>query len=144
MRLEIMRRSDVALRAVRWLADDGGILNAAAIAARLGSTPQFLPQVLGPMVKAGWLASEPGPRGGYRIAVDPSSRSILDLIELIEGPTDDGACVLRGGACTSTSTCSLHDAWTAARDALLGRLASVPLVGEEAEKHKKPITKGRS
>lgn len=144
MRLEIMRRSDIALRSVRLLHEDGGTLQAAEIAAGLGSTPQFVPQVLAPMVKAGWLTSEPGPRGGYRLRIEPSTRSILDLIELIEGPTDDGACVLRGGACTSTSTCSLHDAWTAARDALLGRLASVPLVGEEAEKHKKPIMKGRS
>ena len=128
MRLEIMRRSDVALRAVRLLADDGGILNAAAIAARLGSTPQFLPQVLGPMVKAGWLASEPGPRGGYRIAVDPSSRSILDLIELIEGPTDDGACVLRGGPCPGTSRCSLHDAWSSGRRALVDGLDAEPLI----------------
>lgn len=122
-----MRRSDIALRAVRLLRRHGATLRAAEIAQSLSSTPQFIPQVLKPLVKAGWLVGEPGPRGGYRLVVDPSDHSILELIELIEGPTDSGTCALRGGPCSSASQCSLHDAWSAARQALRERLAAVPL-----------------
>ncbi|OFW65542.1 MAG: hypothetical protein A2Z12_03015 [Actinobacteria bacterium RBG_16_68_21] len=127
MRLEIMRRSDIALRAVRLLHREAATLRAAEIAARLESTAQFIPQVLTPLVKAGWIASEPGPRGGYRLTIEPSRRSILELVELIEGPTDNGVCVLRAGPCASDARCSLHDAWSAGRDALLRRLADEPV-----------------
>lgn len=133
-----MRRSDLALRAVRVLFEEGGTLRAAEIAELLESTPQFVPQVLSPLVKAGWVTSETGPRGGYRLDTDPAERSILELIELIEGPTDDGTCVLRSGHCGASSLCSLHDAWSAARDSLRQRLAAEPLIYQtEPDKERK-------
>ena len=115
MRLEITRRSDLALRALRLLASTGDRLRAVDLAEHLGSTPQFVPQVMNALVKAGWVSSETGPLGGYALSGSLAQHSVLDLIELIEGPTDDGACVLRGGPCPGEEHCSLHDAWTTAR-----------------------------
>ncbi len=127
MRLEIMRRSDLALRAMRHLHGREEPARGADVAAALGTTPAFLPQVLAPLVRAGWIASDPGPRGGYRLAVDPSRVSILELIELEEGPTEDHRCVLRDGPCPGDLECSLHDAWVSARQALLKGLADQPV-----------------
>lgn len=119
-----MRRTDLALRALRVLEATGTPLQARELADRLHSTPQFIPQVLNPLVRAGWVDSGPGRNGGYRLADDLAGRSVLDLIELIEGPTDNGRCVLSGGPCPGESTCALHDAWGDARRALLTRLAT--------------------
>jgi Rrf2 family protein len=118
-----MRRTDLALRALKRLdAADGG-LQAADLAAALDSTRQFIPQVLAPLVRAGWVISVPGPRGGYRLVADLEKCSLLDVIEIMEGPTDDGTCVL-GGPCRTGARCAAHEAWSEARGALLERLAA--------------------
>lgn len=108
MKLRIARRTDIALRALLLLESDGGTLRASAMAADLETTSGYLPHVLAPLVRSGWLTSEPGPTGGYRLLDPLVERSLL---ELIEGPTDDGSCVLRGGTC-GDSTCPLHGAWS--------------------------------
>jgi Rrf2 family protein len=118
-----MRRTDLALRALKRLdvVDDG--LQAADLARDLDSTRQFIPQVLAPLVRAGWVISVPGPRGGYRLVADLDKCSLLDVIEIMEGPTDDGTCVL-GGPCRTEARCAAHEAWSDALAALLERLAA--------------------
>lgn len=127
MKLEIMRRTDIALQALRLLEREGGLIQAADLASGVGSTAQFVPQVLTPLVRTGWITSEPGPRGGYFLATDLGKRTVLQLIELMEGATDDGRCVLEGTDCSPGSPCSLHDAWTWARAALIERLGATPI-----------------
>jgi Rrf2 family protein len=127
MKLEIMRRTDIALQALRLLEREGGLIQAADLATGVGSTAQFIPQILTPLVRTGWITSEPGPRGGYSLATDLGRRTVLELIELIEGPTDNGRCVLEGTDCSPGSPCSLHDAWTWARAALIERLGATPI-----------------
>ena len=127
MRLEITRRSDLAIRLLRILERTEEPQRAVDLAKRVGSTPQFVPHVMKPLVQAGWVGSEPGPRGGYSLAMPLDSISVLTVIELIEGETDTGACVLSGGTCGGPVQCALHDAWSMARTALLERLDRVPV-----------------
>ncbi len=133
-----MRRTDLALRALRLMDRSDGMLRSTELAEELHSTPQFMPQVMTPLVRAGWVASEPGPKGGYQLATDLSERSILELIELIEGPTDDGHCVLKGGPCDDSPRCALHDAWQSARDALLTELRNIPISTGQAARAGRP------
>lgn len=100
-------------------------MRASDLADVVASTPQFVPQVMNPLVRAGWVVSESGPTGGYALAAPLSDRSVLELIELIEGRTDTGSCVLRGGPCSGMTQCALHDAWAEARAALTERLAAM-------------------
>lgn len=127
MRLEITRRSDLALRLLRVLERASGPLRAADLAEIVDSTAQYIPQVMSPLVRAGWVVSEPGPRGGYSLMGSLEDTSVLRLIELMEGRTDSDACVLRGGPCAGAERCALHDAWAIARTVLLERLARVPI-----------------
>ena len=77
MRLEITRRADLAVRAMVVLGETDGLVKATALAEALDATPGFVPQVIGPLVKAGWVRSEPGPTGGYASSVDLSDLSAL-------------------------------------------------------------------
>jgi Rrf2 family transcriptional regulator, iron-sulfur cluster assembly transcription factor len=122
-----MRRTDLALRALRLLERTGGTLRSAELAEHLGTTATFVPQVMSPLVRGGWLGSGTGPKGGYQLVGNLGEYSVLELIELIEGPTDTGRCVLRGGGCPETNVCSLHDAWVVARGALIERLRRTPV-----------------
>lgn len=126
MRLEITRKTDLALRAICAL-DRAGRLKGPDIAAAVGTTRGFVAQVMNPLVQRGWVRSDPGPTGGYELVGSLEGTSMLELIETVEGPTDDGRCVLRGGPCPGMEVCALHDAWVPAREALLARLAGVSL-----------------
>ncbi len=126
MRLEITKKSDLAVRALIAL-DREGRMKGRRLAESVGTTAAFIAQVMNPLVRAGWVQSDPGPRGGYALAVSLAQISMLDLIEEIEGPTDDGECVLRGGPCPGEQWCALHEAWQPARQALLDRLGTTPI-----------------
>ena len=132
MRLSLEQRTDIALRAVRHLHAHGARVRGRELAPALGTTTNYLPQVLRPLVRADWVDSTPGPTGGYRLAIDPDRVSLLDLIELMEGPVSSAPCVLRGGPCgRQDETCALHDPWQGAREALMAELAATPVVHHE-------------
>lgn len=129
MRLEVTRKSDLAVRALRVLAETPGRMKGPALAEAVGSTSGFVSQVLNPLVRNGWVRSDPGPTGGYSLAVDLASVSVLAVIEAIEGPTDTGRCVLVDRPCNETGTCALHGAWLRARGHLLRELDATSVAG---------------
>ena len=104
-----------------------GRCKASELAAELDSTSGFIPQVLNPLVKAGWVASDPGPSGGYRLVADLDRVSVLEVVEAIDGPTDDGRCVVANQPCDGLHPCALHVAWSLARAELTDALRHLPL-----------------
>ncbi len=47
---------------------------------------QFLEQLFAVLRRAGILTSQRGVKGGYRFARDPSSVTVLQVVELLDGP----------------------------------------------------------
>lgn len=127
MRLEVTRRADLAVRAMVVLGASPQRWKAPALAEALSTSTGFVPQVLGPLVKAGWVRSEPGPTGGYIAAVPLADLSVLQVVEAIDGPTDLGMCVVEARECRSDHPCALHHAWSGARRELMAALASTSL-----------------
>ena len=126
MRLEVTRRADLAVRAMAVLAT-GEQLKAADLAARLETTVGFVPQVVGPLVKAGWIRSDPGPTGGYALVAAPEDVTLLDVVEAVDGPTDTGRCVVADMPCGREDVCALHSAWSGAREELMGSLRAMSI-----------------
>ena len=127
MRLELTKRTELALQALQTLAGAGQRLKGAQLAERIGSTPTYVPQVVAPLVAAGWVSSEPGPLGGYQLVAPLARVAVLDLIEAVEGPTETTTCVLAGGGCRPDQPCALHEPWTRARAALMAELAATTI-----------------
>lgn len=124
MRLEVTRRSDLAIRALLALSVDRRRIKAADLADEIGTTKGFLTQVMNPLVQHGWVRSDPGPTGGYAAVFEPAAVSVLAVIEAIEGPVDTGRCVLEDRACGVAATCALHRPWARARGNLIQELDS--------------------
>jgi Rrf2 family protein len=127
MQLSITRRTDLATRALLTLDRSGEKRKASDLAAELDASAGFLAQAMTPLVNQGWVHSEPGPTGGYRVVVSLDDVSVLDVVEAVEGPTDVTRCVLEGRPCNRGGRCALHDAWARARADLLQDLAETPL-----------------
>lgn len=127
MRLELTKRTDLALRALTHLSSTGNA-SGRELAEAIDTTTTYLPQVLKPLVMSGWVDGTPGPGGGYQLTVDVEGISILNVVEAMEGETDQNRCVLRGVPCPALDKCALHQSWVRARAALLAELDSTPVV----------------
>ena len=122
MRLDLNKRTDLALRAMQELCVREARVAGPDLAEALQTTRQYLPQILNPLVKARWVHSTPGPHGGYELRVPIEKISVLSVIEVMEGPTLDNVCVLNGETCPQEELCALHGAWQQAREALMREL----------------------
>ena len=129
MRLELTKRGDYAVRAMIALArgHGNGLLSARRIADAMVIPVRFLPQVLGDLQRAGLVEAAPGRSGGYRLARDAASISLLDVIEAVEGDTRRRECVLRGGPCGIDGTCDVHNVFFEGQEALRGTFAASTL-----------------
>lgn len=133
MEINLQRKTDLAIRAIESLAAEGDRIAGSRLAAEVGATPQFLLHVMHPLKQSGWVDSTRGPNGGYRLEVEPTGISVLDVIEAVEGPVANDKCVLRGGPCPRSELCALHEPWSRARNALIAELATTPVGAADKE-----------
>lgn len=125
MHMKLGKRADYAIRAVLDLArhwDGGDRRKSREIAESMDIPTKYLPQLLATLVRAGLVASEAGPDGGYRLVSDPTDVTLLAIIEAVEGPLLSVECVLRGGPCHWDSRCAIHEPWAGAQEAMRSQL----------------------
>lgn len=125
MRLTVSKRTDLAIRAYRYLHKHPGRIPGRTVADAVGTSVPFLSQVLTPLVAAGWIDSRTGPSGGYELRKVGVGLTLLEVVQAIEGPMVDGQCVLDHSACDAQDPCVLHTMWSGARKSLMTSLAKV-------------------
>ncbi len=106
-------------------------MGAEELAGAIHTTATYLPQAMAPLVRMGCVNSQPGPHGGYEPATDIGSITVLEVIEAVEGPVDNGRCVLKNGPCSNGEVCSLHESWKRARAAMTAELARTTVITED-------------
>jgi Rrf2 family protein len=91
--LSITTKSPYALKALTELGLVGG--NAPVpigeLARRRDIPVQFLEQLFAVLRRAGVLNSQRGVKGGYTFGKDPATITVLDIVELLDGPLGAGA-----------------------------------------------------
>ena len=108
--ISITTKSPYALQALTELGRSGGDgpVPIGELARRRDIPVQFLEQLFATLRRAGVLKSQRGVKGGYTFARAPSEITVLEIVELLEGPLGRDAEGIFG------------DAATAARDVLAG------------------------
>ena len=100
---EAVRFSEAAalgMHAMALLADSPGVwISLREIAEALGVSENHLAKVLQRLVRRGLLVSTRGPRGGFRLAVEPERVTLLDVYEAIEGPYRVRGCMFAHPRC---------------------------------------------
>lgn len=86
--MRISARADYAVRAALDLArHHNEELRSTESIAEAGAIPtRFLEAILSSLRKSGLVESKRGSNGGYRLAVDPASISVGDVIRAVDGP----------------------------------------------------------
>jgi Rrf2 family protein len=85
--LSITTKSPYALRALAELGRSGeGPVPIGELARRREIPVQFLEQLFAAMRRAGILRSQRGVKGGYSFARPPHEITVLEIVELLDGP----------------------------------------------------------
>lgn len=126
MRLEMLPRTEFALRVLATLAD-GTRWRATDIGEQLGMSTDSVAQLVLPLARAGWVRSRPGPNGGHELAIGLADISVLELVDALEGIPEPDRCVMADRPCPAPEPCAMHDAWVPARDRMLRQLAHTSL-----------------
>jgi Rrf2 family transcriptional regulator, cysteine metabolism repressor len=120
--ISITTKSPYALRALAELARAGSAapVPIGELARRRDVPVQFLEHLFATLRRAGILRSQRGVKGGYSFARDPSGVTVLEVVELLDGPVGAEAESIFG------------DAAAAARE-VLARVTIADVVAREAQ-----------
>ena len=106
--LRLSKKVDYGLIAMIHLASrkTGASASAKEIADAHRLPAALLAKVLQQLARSGFLAAAQGTNGGYRLARDPESISVLVVIEAIDGPVFLTSCSTSPGDCERTPGCT--------------------------------------
>src|SRR5689334_15256620 len=92
----ISQTIEYALRAMNTLAMLNGAASTSEAIAAATQVPQgYLSKVMRDLVRADLVQSFRGPRGGFRLARDPSTISLLDIVNAVDPIRRISACPLK-------------------------------------------------
>ena len=127
--MQISREADYALRAVVYLSrlSDGQRAATSKIASEQQIPAAFLAKIVVRLSAAGLIHTSRGARGGVSLARPSDQISMLEVIEVIDGPILVNSCVLRPDECSMSSMCSFRPIFCEAQETLVGKLKSTTL-----------------
>lgn len=127
--LEVTRQADYALRAVTEIArlPDGERIATATIAAQQNIPLPFLAKIVSQLVVRGVLETVRGASGGVSLARPPTTISMREIIEAIDGPISLNRCTRDPSVCEQMESCPFCEIFTEAQQALVERLEHTSL-----------------
>ncbi|MBN1136309.1 MAG: Rrf2 family transcriptional regulator [Anaerolineae bacterium] len=122
----ISRRTDYGVRIVLDLAALPRDERAAAhdIADRQKIPRPFLAKIISQLCLAGLLTTYRGAGGGVALAKPAAEITLLEVVEVLEGPVRLNRCVIRPDDCPRNSYCPVHHIWCQAQADLVDRLGN--------------------
>jgi Rrf2 family protein len=129
--LKLTKKADYGLIALKHLATAGAGRGAAVSAKEIADAYRIpvplLAKVLQKMSKAGFLQSEHGTNGGYRLKRDPHTLSALEVIRAIDGPIILTHCFTGSDECGQHDRCTVREPLRKVHEGILRLLASITI-----------------
>ncbi|HEU4633611.1 MAG TPA: Rrf2 family transcriptional regulator [Flavisolibacter sp.] len=100
-----------AVRGVLYIAimqDEKRYVQVEEIAAQLAVPRHFMGKILKKLVKENVLASAKGPTGGFTVHPDTLQMPLIRLMDITDGLSILGTCVLRLRECNALNPCPMH------------------------------------
>ena len=112
--MKITHKGDYALKAILDLATnyDQGLVTIQAMAKRIDAPSKFLEQVLLELKRGGFIQSQRGKVGGYKLSRPPKDITLGQVIRFVDGPLEPIACINeRYKGCDDLSRCVFRPVW---------------------------------
>lgn len=105
----VRQNTDYALRALINLAGRYGrdVVSTKVLAEEEDISYQFACKIMQKLQKAKLVRSSMGPRGGFSLSKPPSKVSLLEVIEVVQGPVSLNKCLLTADACKRKPNCGV-------------------------------------
>ncbi len=126
----ISRRLDYGLQLMVALASqsDNNPQSTAALADRLKIPLPFLHQIGHMLMQAGLIKASPGPHGGIRLNRSPDSITLLQIVEILEGPVSLHPCPdCSNGDCDHEEDCTTQITWDMLQNKVVDHLRNITL-----------------
>lgn len=94
--------------------------------------------------KAGMIRSVRGVNGGFHIAMKPEEITLLDVIEVMEGPLSIVDCVSMPKKCTHSENCTPREVWCKLNDDIRGLMRGTTLADILASYEKQKALNGNA
>jgi Rrf2 family protein len=101
---------------------EGNYAGAGRIAQEIGAPQNYLGKLLQNLARVGLVQSQKGLGGGFRLAQDPRTISLFDVVDPIEHISRWSGCILGRGECSDEAPCAIHERWKKVRHAYLQML----------------------
>jgi Rrf2 family transcriptional regulator, iron-sulfur cluster assembly transcription factor len=112
----ISRTGKYALRILGYLAErPSEWVLGKDIATATGIPANYLLKILNQLSKHGFVLSQKGWGGGFRLRDEAREIRIESALALFEGPFNQRECLFGLASCESDDPCPLHDAWETIR-----------------------------
>ena len=129
--LRLTKKADYSLIALKHFAlrlrESNGAVSAKEVSDACGIPLPVLSKLLQKLGRSGFLASEYGTNGGYRLTRDPRRISALEVIRAIDGPIVLANCFTEGAYCGHSGRCSVKRPLRKIHDGILRLLDSVSI-----------------
>jgi Rrf2 family protein len=125
--MQIPAKADYALRALLTLAASDHAISAEHLAEQQELPAKFLGAILSDLRRSGLVASQRGPDGGFRLACDPESIMIADILRIVSGPLAGVRGLRPENLHYEGDAKYLQEVWIAVRGSLRGVLEHVTL-----------------
>jgi len=127
--LKLTKKSDYGLIALRHMAvgDRSAVATSKEIAETYRIPLPLLSKVLQALCRRGFVTSEQGASGGYRLARDPGRISALEVIRAIDGPVFLASCFHEEKDCEQQHTCTVKEPLRKVHEGILRLLESITI-----------------
>jgi Rrf2 family protein len=129
--LRLTKKADYSLIALKHFAarqrETGEAVSAKEVSDTCGIPLPLLSKLLQKLGKTGFLVSEYGTNGGYRLARDPGLISALEVIRAIDGPIVLADCFTEGVYCGHSGRCTVRRPLKRIHDGIMQLLDSVSI-----------------
>jgi Rrf2 family protein len=135
--LKLTKKADYGLISLKHLALKHAAASAKEIADAYGIPLPLLSKILQKLARSGFLQSEYGTNGGYRLDRDPKGISALEVIRTIDGPVFLASCFTEHGTCGLSGRCNVKEPLRKVHEGIQNLLESISIADmcedEEAE-----------
>jgi Rrf2 family protein len=97
------------------------------IARATGIPANYLSKILAQLSKQGYVLSQKGWGGGFRLRAEALQNPILDVLRIFEGPPNSLECVYGLPHCNASQPCPLHGHWEIIRNSYASMLSSTTI-----------------
>jgi len=115
-----------AIRSVIYLAlysNSDNKISSKTVASKLNIPQPFLAKILQELTKKNIISSSKGPKGGFYLTEKDLNKTVLDIVDCIDGLEAFSSCFFGLRSCTDEKPCAVHHTVKPFKDEILLQLS---------------------